>query len=97
MRPYAGYRIDYNAFWKYYRESSRVDYSNYRNLFIRCINVSIEDAGIGYCSNHVNMVDKKLTQICKETRVLMLSNGAPDAATKHIIERFKKWIKIYYA
>ena len=97
MKQYAGYGINFTDFWKYYKNSSRVDYSNYSSVFLKCIHASIESAGIYSCSNYVNLVDKKLATICKETRILMLSKGVPDKAARHIIECFKKWLKIYYA
>ena len=51
----------------------------------------------GFGSDHVNAVGKRPTPICSQTRTLMLSKGVPDAAIKHIITHFKKWIASYYA
>lgn len=99
MKPYAGYSINFEAFWKYYREATRVDYSRYRAIFVKCFCISEKKYGLteGYGSNHVNLVGSKLTPICSQTRIEMLSNGVPDAAIKHIITHFKKWFNSYYA
>lgn len=99
MRPYAGYSINFEAFWKYYRGATRVDYSGYRATFVKCFCESEAKYGLseGYGSDHVNAVDKRLAPICSQTRVLMLSKGVPDAAIKHITTHFKKWFKSYYA
>lgn len=96
MRAYAGYGVNYRAFWEYYNNSSKVNYSQYSRIFDRCFQDCINRHGIGYCSNHVNLVAAKLTPICRDTRTAMLSNGVPDAAIKHITSKFKKWIVSYY-
>ena len=99
MKPYAGYSVDFNAFWQYYRGTVRADYSSYRQGFVRCFCACEKKYGIseGFGSNHVNLVGKYLTKICKDTRVMMLSQGIPDVATKSIIDKFKKWFVSYYA
>ena len=99
MRPYAGYSIDFSAFWKFYKSTTRADYSQYRSSFVRCFCASEKKFGLseGYGSNHVNLVGDHLTQICSYTRTAMLSNGVPEAAVKNIIARFKKWFISYYA
>ncbi|MGN0168082.1 MAG: hypothetical protein ACI4AB_08575 [Acetatifactor sp.] len=99
MKPYAGYSINFEAFWKYYKGAARSDYSRYRAIFVKCFCESEAKYGLseGYGSDHVNAVGKRLAPICSQTRVLMLSKGVPDAAIKHIITHFKKWFNSYYA
>lgn len=98
MKPYAGYSTNFNAFWKFYEGTAKVNYSKYRTTFVNCFCECEKQFGIseGYGSNHVNLVGDHLTEICKSTRVAMLSKGVPEAAVKNIIERFKKWFKSYY-
>lgn len=98
MKPYAGYSVDFNAFWQFYGETVRTNYSNYKQVFVRCFCVCEEKYGLseGFGSNHVNLVGDYLTKICKDTRIMMLSLGVPDVATRNIIEKFKKWFISYY-
>lgn len=37
MRACAGYSIDFNAFWKYYKGAVKTDYSNYRTTFLEML------------------------------------------------------------
>ena len=97
MRAYAGYGIDYSAFWNYYRHTSKVDYSQYAQLFKNCMVNSIDSLGIYYGSAYVNNVGDNLTKVLKRAKVSMASNGMPDKAIKHISEKFKKWLYEYYA
>ena len=97
MKRWAGYYIDWDEFWKYYRETSKADYSQYRQLFQNSISKGAKSYGLYESSNYVNNVGDHLTGICKVARTNMLSNGASAQAVKHIMDKFKKWLFEYYA
>ena len=60
MRAYAGYSINFNAFWQYYKGAARTDYSQYRTVFVQCFCASETKYVLseGYGSDHVNDVGK---------------------------------------
>ncbi|MCD7765284.1 MAG: hypothetical protein LUH53_02025, partial [Lachnospiraceae bacterium] len=95
---YKGYRIDFTAFWNYYKGTVRVDYSQYSRMFNNCFMYEMDKAGYpqGLHSNTVNLVQRDLTRLCRDTRMDILSKGAPDAAIKSITSYFKKWVMSYY-
>lgn len=95
---YKGYSVDFVAFWNYYRGTARTDYSRYRQTFNNSFMYQMKKSGFsqGVYSNTVNLVEKNMTQLCKDTRVDMLSRSVPDAAVKQIITSFKKWFASYY-
>lgn len=93
--------ISFDKFWNYYSSTSRTDYSRYRNQFFSAFSRALEDLDLkdwrypgGWPSTGI--IKKNLTKICTKTRVTMLSNGVPTEAVKHILDRFKKWIKEFY-
>lgn len=95
---YKGYSVEFYKFWNYYQANTRVDHSGYSEMFNNCFMYEMSKAGFsqGHYSNTINLVEKKLNTLCQKTRTDMLSNGVPAAATKHIIDHFKKWFKSYY-
>lgn len=96
---FKGYGVDFNAFWNYYRASCRTDYSRFSSLFNKCFMERMDRAGFpqGLHSNTVNLVEKNMARLCRETRTEMLSRGATDAAVRAIMNSFKKWFSNHYA
>ena len=99
MKQYAGYSVDFQAFWNYYNATVKKNYANdYWKLFQNAFLSVMSDEGCpnGYHSDTVNIVWKHMTKLCNRATTLMKSNGVPAAACTSFTSNFKKWFKSYY-
>lgn len=96
MNRWAGYRIEFDEFKTYYKESSRTDNSMYLDKFITAFRAEMEKAGFpdGLYSDTVNRTSARLSGLCSKTRVLLVSKGVPSASATQIINMFKKWFAL---
>ena len=99
MKQYAGYSVDFQAFWKYYNATVKKNYGNdYWKVFQNAFLAALNDEGYpnGLHSDTINFVWKHMTKLCNRATTIMKSNGVPATGCTSFTTNFKKWFKSYY-
>ena len=99
MKQYAGYSVDFSAFWRYYNETVKKNYADdYWKAFQSAFRTAMADDGYqdGHYSDTVNLVWKHMTKLCNRSTTIMKSNGVPAAACTSFTKNFRVWFKSYY-